>query len=152
MQNFKKILVPVDFEGPSADVTGLATDLARRLAGAVTLAHVYDSRGYALASGYIAYTDDERNRMIGELQRQLDTVRRELKAAGVPQVDTSLLDGVPATEILHLAHAGRFDLIVMGTHGKGGLWQKLLGSVAEDVLSEAPCPVVTVHPRESEAA
>jgi len=53
--------------------------------------------------------------------------------------------GSPAEEILRLAGEAHADLIVLGTHGRRGLSHFLLGSVAERVLRQAPCPVLTVR-------
>ena len=57
-----------------------------------------------------------------------------------------LRQGRPASEIITVAKGVDCDLIVMGTHGRTGLRRTLLGSVAEDVLRHAPCPVLTVRP------
>ena len=53
--------------------------------------------------------------------------------------------GRPAAEIVRVAREQRVDLIVMGTHGRTGLRHLLLGSVAEEVTRQAPCPVFTVR-------
>jgi nucleotide-binding universal stress UspA family protein len=60
------------------------------------------------------------------------------------RVEHRLTEGDPADEILRLTDALRCDLIVMGTHGRTGLGRLLLGSVAEEVLRRAVCPVLTV--------
>jgi nucleotide-binding universal stress UspA family protein len=52
--------------------------------------------------------------------------------------------GAPAKVILEIARAKHADLIAMGTHGRSGIEHALLGSVAERVLREAPCPVLCV--------
>ena len=52
--------------------------------------------------------------------------------------------GDAAPRIVGVAEETRCDLIVMGTHGRTGLGRVLMGSVAEQVLRTAPCPVVTV--------
>ena len=59
-----------------------------------------------------------------------------------------LRTGVPYKEIVGAAARERADLIVIGTHGRGGLDRALLGSVADRVIRLAPCPVVTVRGRE----
>ena len=51
----------------------------------------------------------------------------------------------PVPEILRYAGANDIDLIVMGTHGRGGVSHMLLGSIAEKVVRRAPCPVLTVR-------
>src|SRR5947207_2267331 len=55
-----------------------------------------------------------------------------------------LKEGDPATAILAAAEETGCDLIVMGTHGWKGEVRKLMGSVAEEVMQKAPCPVVAV--------
>lgn len=64
-----------------------------------------------------------------------------------PPVETAILHGFPAEEILRYAADHDTDLIVMGTHGRSGIDRVLLGSVTERVVRRAPIPVVTVrHP------
>jgi nucleotide-binding universal stress UspA family protein len=68
--------------------------------------------------------------------------RKALKELGAVQVKVAV--GKPAEEILRVAREERVDLIVMGTHGRTGLRQLLLGSVTEPVARYAPCLVFTV--------
>jgi nucleotide-binding universal stress UspA family protein len=63
---------------------------------------------------------------------------------GKISVQHVLLEGEPATEIVHYARDAGIDLIVMGTHGRTGLDRLLMGSVAEKVMREAPCSVLVV--------
>ncbi|MGE3804473.1 MAG: universal stress protein, partial [Gemmataceae bacterium] len=65
------------------------------------------------------------------------------KRAGSARVECVWRDGSPGEEIVALAREEEVDLIVMGTHGRGGLSRMLMGSVASDVLAEAPCGVLT---------
>jgi len=66
------------------------------------------------------------------------------------QVDHRVAEGDAAEEILRLAQAIQCDLIVMGTHGRTGLNRILTGSVAEEVLRQAACPVMTIKNAPSE--
>jgi nucleotide-binding universal stress UspA family protein len=61
------------------------------------------------------------------------------------RVETQLIYAKPADGILAVADEVRCDLIVMGTHGRGGLLRLLMGSVAESVMRNACCPVLTIH-------
>lgn len=66
-------------------------------------------------------------------------------ASGTVKVETVVARGVPHREILEVATRQDCDLIVMGTHGRGGLNRLLLGSVAEAVLRNASIPVLAVN-------
>jgi nucleotide-binding universal stress UspA family protein len=59
-------------------------------------------------------------------------------------VETRLIYGAAAYEIIHLAEQEKCDLIVLGTHGRSGLGRLVMGSTAEAVLRQSPCPVLTV--------
>jgi nucleotide-binding universal stress UspA family protein len=61
---------------------------------------------------------------------------------------------VPPVGLDHkiIRYAKENDMIVMGTHGRSGLSQVLMGSVAERIVRKSPCPVLTVHPDAHEFA
>ena len=54
-----------------------------------------------------------------------------------------LVVGEPAAEIVRIARKEGVEMIVMGTHGRSGLSRLIMGSVAESVMRQAPCPVLT---------
>jgi nucleotide-binding universal stress UspA family protein len=143
--HYENMLVPFDFEAHSREALQLASQLAASFDAAVTIVHAYDPRGYQAPTGYINYTSIQREELAESLQAQMNAVAQQLLDAGVRRVRSRLLEGEATTEILRLAREERFDLIVMGTHGRTGVWQKLLGSRAQQVLSEAPCPVMTIR-------
>jgi universal stress protein A len=145
MATFNKILVPIDFEQDSDEAVRVAGALARDNGASVVLVHAYDANGEARVNGYVTHTSEERNRIAADLQRFVDARRHLLQEAGVRQVETRLLNGTPSAEIPRIARQGKFDLIVMGTHGRTGIWLKLLGSVAQTVLGQVPCAVLTVR-------
>jgi universal stress protein A len=55
-------------------------------------------------------------------------------------------EGLPSRQILRVAKRLHCDLIVLATHGRTGILHAVMGSVAENVLRRAPCPVLTVRP------
>ena len=61
------------------------------------------------------------------------------------EVEYHVLGGEAAEQILKAAHETRADVIVMGTHGRRGVAHLLMGSMAEQVVRTAPCPVLTVN-------
>ena len=65
---------------------------------------------------------------------------------------TKVLHGRPYKEISQYAQEMLIDLIVMATHGRGGLAHALLGSTADKVVHNAPCPVLTVRATEDDSA
>ena len=80
------------------------------------------------------------------MQLILDEWCERARAAGI-DADTRTAFGATPTEICAAADELGADLIVIGTHGRGGLSHALLGSVAEKVVRKAPCPVLTVRPQ-----
>jgi nucleotide-binding universal stress UspA family protein len=141
--SLRRLLVPVDFFQPSLDALETALLLARQVAAAVTLVHVMDWAWIRLHYSPMDLAEDVRIRkdLEGRLDRYADLLRHE----GIA-VDTSILGGAgPAEHIAEAAQLHGADLVVMGTHGKRGLRRALMGSVAEGVLREAPCPVLTVN-------
>src|SRR5439155_23986583 len=67
--------------------------------------------------------------------------------SGPPTRPVVMTSHSPALTIAEYAKANNIDLIVMGTHGRGGLAHVVMGSVAERVVRIAPCPVMTIrHP------
>jgi nucleotide-binding universal stress UspA family protein len=73
-----------------------------------------------------------------------DDLRRIQSPDPAVPVEHRLAEGDSAEEILRLAQESGCDLIVLGTHGRTGLPRLLMGSVAEQVVRKAPCPVLTV--------
>jgi nucleotide-binding universal stress UspA family protein len=89
---------------------------------------------------------DRANRAIGK--RKLDRLTQAIQAEHPElRVHNVLATGVVAEEVLRVARRLRCHLIVLATHGRTGLKHVLLGSVAENVVRRAPCPVLIVRPR-----
>jgi nucleotide-binding universal stress UspA family protein len=144
---WKKILCPVDFSDASRDALRVACELARRFDGEVTVFHAYPLPGYTLPEGTVLPATG----MLQELAAQTDALltkwRAEALVDGAPRVAVAKSVGEPASEIVEAAEDGKFDAIVVGTHGRTGLAHVLLGSVAERVVRRATMPVVTVRPK-----
>jgi len=79
-----------------------------------------------------------------EARAKLEMLARQ--KVGKAGYEIEVMVGDPGIEILQLAKRLRADLIVMATHGRKGFRHIVLGSVAEAVVREAPCPVLTVRP------
>ena len=143
MLQFKKILVPTDFSTCASEALRLATQLAKRFESEVTLLHVYQIPAYPLAEGTFVGGPQVTAEIVKDITQALDKTKRE--AGAEVTIATQIAEGVPYLEIARVAREGKFDLIVIGTHGRTGLRHLLLGSVAERVVRTAPCPVLSTH-------
>lgn len=134
------ILHPTDFSDRSGHALHLATALARDYGARLMVLHVIHRPVVAYGEGIIP-PDPEAT--WEEARAQLDG----LLLPGGFAAERKLAEGDPAAVILHFAREHHADLVVMGTHGRTGLGRLLMGSVAEQVVRRAPCPVLTVtHP------
>jgi nucleotide-binding universal stress UspA family protein len=82
----------------------------------------------------------DRERVLGDVAERLNAIAGRLRTAGT-SVDTRVLEGRPATEIVIEADRSDADLIVMGARGLSAVRRLLLGSVSSEVVDHAPCPV-----------
>jgi uncharacterized protein (TIGR02284 family) len=140
------ILVPTDFEPRSEYAFRLACAVARDHGARVTVLHVVPPPMAAYVGGVMTPEPERNDERWAKLRQQYPSEPQ------VP-VEHLLAEGDPATMILQVAAQNHCDLIVLATHGRTGLGRVLLGSVAEEVVRRAPCPVVTVKtPPEAEAA
>jgi len=143
-----RILVPTDFSEPSDAALEYAATLAGRLGASLHLLHVFEdpylSGGAFAAEMYAPIPADLRDTLLTEAKKQLEDRLAKL-AADRFQATADVYTGPTARAIADYAKANDLDLIVMGTHGRGGMAHLLLGSVAERVVRTAPCPVLTVR-------
>lgn len=152
MSNFERILVPIDFSAHSNEATRVAADLAKRFGASLTLVHVYDPLAHALPDGFALVPPLEVERLLEAFRAQIGDFQRLALDVGAPRVETKLLQGAVAAQIVEFAERGEFDLIVMGTHGRTGMQHLVMGSIAERVARLAPCPVLTVKQARRKAA
>lgn len=150
MKAIKRILVPTDFSECSAEAAQVAGEIARRLEAEVQVVTVLETA--ALAADYGMVPDWPM--MLAELRRdaaaRLETFARE-HFSGVKALSCQVREGSASREIVDAAEEAAADLIVMGTHGRGGLAHFLMGSVAEKVLRRSPVPLLTVRPQQAKA-
>jgi nucleotide-binding universal stress UspA family protein len=139
MLHIRKILHPTDLSENSRAAFDVACALARDYRAELLVLHVNKPEGiYAPDGVAMALPAQEPLALRGKLAQ----VR---PADSSVKVEHRLVDGEPSEEILKVAGAEGVDVIVMGTHGSTGLARLLMGSVAENVLRKAPCPVLTVR-------
>jgi nucleotide-binding universal stress UspA family protein len=146
-----KILMPTDFSASSERALEYAATLANSLGASVHLIHTLHDRGTSLPAWHpdAGYNARRRERHYRAEQARLTAIAQRLQAT-VPVVSAEVRTGDAASEIVKAAVDYGCDLVVMGTHGRTGLSHLVLGSVAEAVIRQAPCPVLAI--RQSEAA
>jgi nucleotide-binding universal stress UspA family protein len=139
----KNILCPVDRSPSSLEAITYAIALARWQGARLHLLEVVESA--AAASGRRAPEDDSvLNDTRAALERDLRRVLTARRAADV-KVTIHMRTGNVVQEILAQARESRADLVLIGSHGRGGVQRLVLGSVAEKVLRLATCPVLVVR-------
>jgi nucleotide-binding universal stress UspA family protein len=138
-----KILCPVDFSEPSREAVRAAIRLVRSSGGELTLLHAYQYPTTMYLRG--GYPAPGLSRDIDEgIDKQLAEFRASLDAPGV-KITLEKALGPAWDEIVRRADAGKYDLIVLSTHGRTGLQRALIGSVAEKVVRHASCDVLVVR-------
>ncbi|WP_090622414.1 universal stress protein [Natrinema salaciae] len=136
------ILVPTDGSREVEHALEYAFDLARLHDATIRALYVVNVAGYsglpmeAALEGVSDALRDEGKSAVGRVE--------ELAPDDIP-VETEVLEGAPSRVIVDAADPAECDLIVMGTHGRGGIDRLLLGSVTERVVRQASVPVLTVQ-------
>ena len=142
----ERILVPLDHSAGFEAVVDYACAVARGMGATLTLLHVYEPPNEMIGVVAGATVGGEAAAEKAAGGSLLDRASERMHANGIAVVDRVLERAGPAHEtIVRNARVGEFDLIVMGTHGRKGVARLVLGSTAEHVLRDAPCPVLVVH-------
>lgn len=142
MPRFDRVLVPIDFSPLSDTVLRYGVELTKE-SGLTVIFHVLEPLPLHFETAFGAFVNTEGLARIRENALKL----LEDAKAGYPGRNflTELREGKAASLILDAAHRHKAQLIVMGTHGRGGLEHLFLGSVAARVVRRAACPVLTVR-------
>lgn len=151
MINIKNILVPTDFSDFSRYALNYAVTFAQTFKAKITLIHVTPER--ELDSLRQVSTFFEPGQLENLLKERESEDRKQLEEFIPPElkkgitVETIHKVGIPFLDIIKTAKQRKADLIVIATHGRSGLSHMLFGSVAEKVVRQAPCPVLSIrHP------
>jgi nucleotide-binding universal stress UspA family protein len=140
----RTILFPTDLSETAENAFAMACALARDYGANLIVLHVYPP---PLNHGEVV----ARRQGNGFHQQMWNALHRYHPAGPHTSMEHRLEEGDAAAEILRVAKETHCDQIVMGTHGRTGLGRLLMGSVAEQVLRKASCPVLTVKPGSSPA-
>ena len=143
---FKRILVPMDFSPPSDAALEYARSMAARYGASLHLLHVAEDpyRAFYSAEVFVPSVEGLRDEILSETCEKLKNRLRPSDLTEFHATGESII-GTPAGSIVEYADGHEIDLIVMGTHGRGGMSHLLMGSVAERVVRTANCPVLTTR-------
>lgn len=142
----KNLLFATDFSAISEAALPYATAICRRFGATLHVAHVLSDASLLMMTGGVDYVSmgtiyDDAN---AEAKQKLEQLAEHF--ADIPH-RTHVGHGPVWPNLATVIEANAVDLIVVGTHGRTGLGKLLLGSVAEDILRHASCPVLTVGPK-----
>jgi nucleotide-binding universal stress UspA family protein len=130
--SIRRILIAVDDQPVSVRAAEFGSELGRSLGGEIALINVNDPAA-------------EYGRAEQESKRLLNGFRDRLSLP--PSTPEFVQSGIPGPTIVQKAKEWPADLIVIASHGRSGVPRALLGSVAEEVIRNAPCPVLVVRPQ-----
>lgn len=149
MPELKKIVCALDLSEQSKQVAEYAVMMAK-LSGASIVA-VYAAPTLTQYTGFHVPPNTIDN-FVGEIVSGAERSMADFVAENFPDVEArgAVVVGYAAEEILALAESEKADMIVMGTRGRKGIDLILFGSVAEKVVKNATCPVLTLRPADDE--
>ena len=144
----KNVLFATDFSATSDAALPYATAICRHFGGTLHTAHVLSDASLLMMTGGVDYVsmstiyEDAHT----EAEQKLDQISARVEGI---EHHNYVRHGQVWKTLAGIVDENEIDLIVVGTHGRSGLGKLLLGSVAEDILRHAPCPVLTVGPKVS---
>ncbi len=142
----KNILYATDFSATSEVALPYAAAVAHKFGSTLHVAHIVSDTSLLLMTGGVDYVT------FGTLYEDAHSIAKEkidalaARMAGIP-TRRYVRHGKVWPNLSNIIAENTIDLIVVGTHGRTGLGKMVVGSVAEDILRHAPCPVLTVGPK-----
>jgi nucleotide-binding universal stress UspA family protein len=146
MATFKNIVVPTDYGAAAERATEIACELAKQFRARLTLLHIWEVPLPAYSERITLPLEEMQAAARDAMEAEVRRVR-----AFFPDVASLVIPGLAWRGIEEAVKEHRFDLIVIGTHGRRGVDRLLMGSVAEKIVRVATVPVLTVHAPESDA-
>lgn len=161
---YSKIILTLDGSDVSRQAIPHALTLAKQTGAALILLQVTDSESQILMQTASASMEPIGAGQITaqlaqetvaaqrtEAQANLEAVKAELAAGGVTNVTTMIRSGHPGDEIVDVANETKPDMVVIATHGRGGISRAILGSVADHVVRNTPlASVLLVRAQDAE--
>src|ERR1043166_2363745 len=146
MYPFRNILFPTDFTPHARSALKYAAAFARSGGGRVVLFSVQSAKVPAnLLTLPQRIFDEQDNRGLLQVRSEVLALLADPLFNGI-EVEPVIVEGEPASEIARAVRDYDIDLVTVVTHGRRGLSRALWGSTAEEIIAEAPCPVLTIRP------
>jgi nucleotide-binding universal stress UspA family protein len=146
MYPFRNILFPTDFTSHARAALKYAAAFARQGGGRVLLFSVQSANVPAnLLTLPERVFEDEQNHWLLQVRSEVRNLLADPLFDGI-EVEPVIVEGEPAPEIAKAVRRYDIDLVTVVTHGRKGLSRALWGSTAEEIIAEAPCPVLTIRP------
>ncbi|HAF23671.1 MAG TPA: hypothetical protein DHU55_09425 [Blastocatellia bacterium] len=146
MYPFKNILFPTDFTPHARAALKYAAAFARKAGGRVVLFSVQSATVPAnLLTLPERIFEEQENKWLLQVRSDVRSLLADPLFDGL-EVEPVIVEGEPAPEIAKAVREYEIDLVTVVTHGRKGLSRALWGSTAEEIIAEAPCPVLTIRP------
>jgi nucleotide-binding universal stress UspA family protein len=140
------IVIGIDGSETANEALTVAAEEARLHAAALRIVVVWQLSALMYGSGYVAFDENTLDAVRARAQSIADTaVATVAELAPAVECEALVLEGQPAEALLGASEDA--DLIVVGSRGLGGFKRLVLGSVSDQVVHHATCPVLVVHPR-----
>ena len=146
----RRVLVTLDGSSFAERVLPWVQRVSEATGAQVLLLAVPEVPEPSLYGAMAGAVDELRERAEANTQRYLERIAAQLEEAGMP-VQTLVEGSRPATAILDVAEREQVDLIMLATHGRGGMERLMLGSVADRVVHHSRCPILLVPARDGDA-
>jgi nucleotide-binding universal stress UspA family protein len=148
----RRVACALDLEQPADGLLEIAASIAKRFDASLHLVHVWLPAVAMTPEGGMSSAPGELTGVAVTLTEALDAIAASLRETH-PDVKTAVVMGAAWHEIVAYAETNDCDLIVAGTHGRGGLARLIQGSVAERIVRGSPVPVLVVpnHPASAPA-
>jgi nucleotide-binding universal stress UspA family protein len=141
----KNVLFATNFSATSEAALPYATAICRRFGATLHAVHVISDASLLLMTGGVDYVSMDTLYDDAQIEAKQKLEQLAVHLEGVAHRN-HVRHGQVWKNLAGIIEENAVDLIVLGTHGRGGLGKLLLGSVAEDILRHASCPVLTVGP------
>jgi nucleotide-binding universal stress UspA family protein len=152
MQKFRRILWPTDFSDCAHKAREMACDLADQFQAELHVLHVVHNLSvevpdFGAGLNFPAFVEHLPERKLALTTAALEALSGELQKHWKEdhQAKFAIKFGIPFLEILDYVKENKIDLVILGTHGRSGLAHMFLGSVAQRIVQQSPCPVLTVR-------